>query len=93
MSEPQTSQNDWHPFHFALLIVGGLSLGTGIINLYYSFGWTGGDLNSNLRLVGFSGLDNIGALPDSSFAVPLVVIGGLCLILANANAWRHTDGY
>ena len=70
-----------------------LLMGTGVVNLYYSFGWTGGDLNSNHALVGFSGIDNLSLLPDSNYAIPLVVIGGLCLIIANATAWKATDGY
>lgn len=90
MSEPKS---ELHAFHLALLIFGGLCAGFGVVNLYYSFGWAGGDLNSNHALVGFSGLDNIGLLPSSSLAIPAVVIGALCMIIANATAWKETDGY
>lgn len=90
MSEPK---NDSNTFHLGLLIVGGLCLGTGILNLIDSFGWTGGGFNSNFALIGFHGLDNISLLPASSFSIPLVVVGAIMLVIANATAWRETDGY
>jgi hypothetical protein len=86
-------KNETHPLHLGLLLFGGLCLGTGILNLYYSFGWEGGDFNSDFGQVGFSGLDNISLLPAADFAIPMVVVGALCLIVANATAWRETDGY
>lgn len=86
-------KNEAHPAHFALLMLGGLCLGTGLLNLYYSFGWPGGDLNSNFTLIGFSALDEISMLPDAQLSIPMVVVGALCMIFANATAWRHTDGY
>jgi hypothetical protein len=86
-------QNDLNLLHLFLLIFGGLLAGTGILNLYYAFGWTGGDLNSSVELVGFSGLDNIGLLPGGELYIGLVVAGALCMIGANATAWRKTDGY
>ena len=87
------SREESHPLHMALLLLGGLCLGTGILNLYYSFGWHGGDMNSDFAQVGFSGLDNIALKPTAEFAIPLVVIGALCMIFANATAWQETDGY
>jgi hypothetical protein len=90
MSEPR---NETHPLHFSLLMFGGLCLGTGLLNLYYSFGWHGGDMNSDFVQIGFSGLDNIALKPTADFAIPLVVVGAICLIFANATAWRETDGY
>jgi hypothetical protein len=86
-------KNESHWMHLILLILGGLCLGTGIIFLYGSFGWTGGDFNSNLKTIGFSALDNISLLPDSHVSIPLIGIGTLCLVFANATAWRATDGY
>ncbi len=85
--------DDLHPFHFALLLVGGLLVGTGAVNLISAFGWVGGDINSDFSQVGFSGLDQIGLLPGADLALPLVVVGALCLIIANANAWKQTGGY
>lgn len=82
-----------HGLQLALLLAGGLMTGTGLLNLYYSFGWVGGDLNSDFTQVGFSGLNNIGLLPTSTWAIPLVVVGALTLVLANATAWRETGGY
>lgn len=93
MSSHETPTSDNNTYHLVLLVLGGLLLGTGLLNLYGSFGWVGGDFNSNYELVGFSGLDNISLLPNSTWSIPLVVVGALCLILANATAWRETGGY
>lgn len=90
---PATPKDETQPFHLALLLVGGLCLGTGVLNLLDSFGWLGGDLNSNYGQVGWSALDNISLLPGASVAVPLVVVGALCLVIANATAWKQTGGY
>jgi hypothetical protein len=87
------NNKDLYPLHLLLLLGGGLCLGTGILMLYDSFGWHGGDLNSNFAAIGFSGLDNISLLDRSEIAIPLVTIGALALIFANATAWRETDGY
>jgi hypothetical protein len=81
------------PGHFALFILGGLCVGTGLLSLYWSFGWEGGALNSNYSLIGFDGLDNISALDPSDYSIPLVVIGIACLVYGNAIAWRYTGGY
>lgn len=92
-SESQIAKDQPNGFHLGLLIAGGLLLGTGIVHLITSFGWEGGGFNSNFALIGFHGLDNISVLPDAQFSVPLVVIGALLLIIANATAWKQTDGY
>lgn len=89
MSEPK---NEVYPLHLGLLLFGGLTLGTGILNLYYSFGWRGGPFNSDLAQIGFHGLDDISLLPTGDWAIPMVVVGALCMIFANATAWRETDG-
>lgn len=85
------------PLFVALLIFGGLSLGTGILFLIDSFGGKSGDevieYNKAFTEIGFSGLDNIALLPASQISFPLIVIGAICLIVANANAWKQTDGY
>lgn len=91
MSEP--TENTFPAMHFALLIVGGLCLGMGILNLYYSFGWPGGNLNSNFAIVGFNGFSELEILPAWMVSFPLVLIGAVCLIAANATAWRQTGGY
>ena len=90
MSEPR---DEVHPMHFGLFIFGGLCVGTGLLNLYYSFGWSGGDLNSNFAQVGYTAMDNISLLPSADVSLPLIVIGALSLIFANATAWRETGGY
>jgi hypothetical protein len=87
--------------HLILLIVGGLCIGAGMINMYYSFGWAQGTTNSNARIpmntdvagVGFSGLDNISLLSSSALAIPLVAVGIFMMVIANRTAWRQTDGY
>lgn len=82
-----------HAIYLALYVLGGLCIGTGLVNLYFSFGDPAGPLNSDFAHVGFTGLDNIVPLPPSDFAVPLVVIGILCMIYGNATAWKQTGGY
>jgi len=92
-------KNETHPLHFFLLLLGGLSLGAGILNLYWSFGFSkdGGvtrtGLNQDFATTGFSGIDNIQLMNSADFAIPLVVIGVCCMVFANATAWRQTDGY
>jgi hypothetical protein len=87
------AKSETHLFHLVLLIGGGLCLATGILNLYYSFGWIGGDMNSNFAQIGFSGIDNISPLPMADFAIPMVAVGAAMMVFANAIAWRETDGY
>lgn len=87
------ARSELHPLHLFLIPAGGLILGAGVLNLYYSFGWVGGDMNSDLAQIGFNGLDNIAALPMSSISIPLIAVGALMLIIANVTAWRETDGY
>jgi hypothetical protein len=76
-----------------LYIVGGAFLGTGILNLYWSFGNGTKDLNSDFAEVGFSGIDNIQFLDNFDMAIPFIVGGLACLVIANMNAWKETDGY
>ncbi|MCB9664295.1 MAG: hypothetical protein H6732_09290 [Alphaproteobacteria bacterium] len=90
---PDASPAPGSPLHVALLIAGGLSLGTGILFLIDSFGWAGGEFNKDFAQIGFSGLDDISLLPASQISFPLIVIGAICLIVANATAWKQTDGY
>ena len=86
--------NELHGLHLFLLMAGGLCLGTGILNLYYSFGFNETqDYGKDLSTVGFSGIDNISILATSEIAIPLVVIGAVSMIFANATAWKETDGY
>jgi hypothetical protein len=86
-------KNELHPFHLPLLVVGGLCLGTGLVQLIGSFGWPGGDLNSRFDQIGWSAIDNIGLLPPGFVSIPLIVCGALAMIIANATAWKETGGY
>ena len=61
-------------------------------NLYWSFGNGDTPLNSDFAAVGFDGLDNIALLDNFDFAI-LIVAGLACLVIANMNAWKETDGY
>lgn len=88
-----TGRDDVHPLYLALFLIGGLCTGTGILNLYYSFGYAGGDENLNISKLGFSGIDNLSFLPTADFSIPLVLVGVACLVIANASAWKETDGY
>jgi len=82
-----------HPLHLALFLLGGGCVGTGLVQMYWAFGWPDGPLNSNIAKVGSNGLDNIQLLPGAEIAVALLVIGVVCLIFGNATAWRETNGY
>ena len=77
----------------ALYLIGGLLCGGGILNLYYSFGAGGHDLNGNFQAVGFSGLDNIAMLPLGTTSFGLIAAGIVCLVFANSRSWKETNGY
>lgn len=79
--------------YIGLFVVGGLCVATGIIHLYYSFGFSDGPLNQHIDKVGFTGLDNLALQPSGDFAIPFVLVGLCCLVIANATAWKETDGY
>lgn len=81
------------PLHLALFLIGGACAGTGIVNMLGAFAAPSGDMNQNFAVVGSDALDNIAAGPTFDFAIPLLVVGVLCLIFANAIAWRKTGGY
>lgn len=78
---------------YLLLVPAGLCLGTGIMLLYYSFGWEGGHLNQDLAGAGFTGLDNLGLLSAADISFGLIVLGLISMVALNANAWKYTDGY
>lgn len=76
------------------LLTGGLTLGSGIIMLINSFGLSEGvGFNEDLATVGFSGISDISLLSAGDFSIPLIAVGALILIFANATAWRATGGY
>ena len=89
---PAKPQNP-NTIYVLLYIVGGAFLGTGILNLYWSFGTGSHDLNADFAAVGFSAIDDISRLGNFQFAVPMIVGGLAMLIVANRNAWKETDGY
>ena len=91
--EGQTTPGNHKILYVIGLPLGGLLLGFGIVNLYYSFGWDGGPMGQNFQGVGFSGVDNIGLLPAADYSIPMVVMGIMVLVALNAVAWRHTGGY
>ena len=86
-------RDELHPLHLALFLIGGLCTGTGILNLYWSFGWPGGVLNGDFKTIGFDGIDNIAILPTADLAIPLLVVGVACVVMGTATAWKETDGY
>ena len=81
-------------FFVPLYLVGGALLGTGILNLYWSFGQkSGAELNGDLRAVGYDGLDNIALLPSFYLAIGAIIVGLIFLVGANMYAWKQTGGY
>jgi hypothetical protein len=79
--------------HYLLLIVGGLLVGFGIENLYWSFGDPTTELNLNFNTIGSSALDNIHVLPHAAVAFGLIFAGASTMIFLNSRAWRYTGGY
>ena len=78
---------------YLALVIGGLLVGAGVVALYYSFGAEGWQLNQDLAQSGFSGLDDIGALPASAYSLGLIAAGLVMMVALNATAWRNTGGY
>ncbi len=79
--------------HYLALLLGGLLLGAGVVNLYWAFGRPDGDLNTNFLVTGWSALDDIQVLPRADLAIPLLFAGVGILVFLNARAWRYTGGY
>jgi hypothetical protein len=88
------ARDELHPLYLSLFLIGGACVATGILNLYWSFGYEGGSVSEHISEVGFTALDNVAwPLQNAQFSIPLVVVGLLCLVFANATAWKDTDGY
>lgn len=75
------------------LPLGGLCLGFGIVNLYYSMGWGSGPMGQDFTSVGASGIDNLGLLPPADYSLVFIAAGIAILVSLNRGAWRHTGGY
>lgn len=80
------------PYVFGL-IGGGLSVGFGILSLWYSFGAPVGPMANHLGEVGFTGIDNLTLLPAGNYSIGFIVLGAVTMIALNAVAWRRTGGY
>jgi hypothetical protein len=97
MASETTTEEDGGLLHIFLLLGGGLCIGFGVVNLYFAFGYeVDGErvgLNQDLTSVGFSGLDNISRLAAADFAIPMIIVGVVLMIIANATAWKKTGGY
>ena len=63
----------------------------GILNLYWSFGQTNGTELDSVPTV-IDSLD-IAFLASFDWALPAIIAGLACLVIANMNAWKETDGY
>ena len=77
---------------YLLLVPAGLSVGLGVVLLYYSFGWEVGYLGQHISQAGFTGMDNIGPLSAVDFSIGFIVLGLVTMVFLNANAWKYTDG-
>jgi len=94
MSESPVDTNPSASRLYAIgLPLGGLCLGYGIVNLYYSMGWDGGAMGQDFVGVGYSGIDNLGLLPAADYSFLFVAAGIAILVSLNRVAWRHTGGY
>ena len=98
MAHARNDFKDSNWLHTILLIGGGLLCGHGIVLLIFSFGFTDATgnvvpLNTNFAEVGFNGLDNLHPLGMFDLSVPMVVVGLIAMIFANATAWKRTGGY
>jgi hypothetical protein len=99
-AHPDNAPKSTNLAHLALFLFGGVCTGFGILNLYWAFGRpvTPGSaervgLNENFHLIGFNAHDDIATLPAIDYAIPLLVVGVLALVYANATAWKQTNGY
>jgi hypothetical protein len=93
MSDHSAPADDLNlPYVFGLL-GGGLSLGFGVIMLWYSFGHPAGPMADHLGPVGFSGLEQIQRLGAADYSIGFIVLGAVIMVLLNAGAWRRTGGY
>lgn len=72
---------------------GGLLLGFGVLLLYYSFGYEGGNMADHLNELGASGVDQLALLDAADYSIGMVVAGAVFMIFLNAGAWKHTGGY
>lgn len=93
MSAPAAETSTGNQNLYLLLVPAGLSVGAGVVLLYYSVGWEQGDLNQNLAGAGFTGLDNLGALWAMDFSLGFIVLGVVTMVALNASAWKLTGGY
>jgi len=82
---------------YLLLPVGGILVGLGVVNLWYSFGAPDVDfdkgLNGNFQVIGSTALDNVGLLPAADYSIVLIVAGLALMVFLNSRAWRYTAGY
>lgn len=92
MASTSTTEESSMLYTFGLL-GGGLTLGFGIVSLYWSFGVPGTAINQDFALVGFSAIDNLRLLDAADYSIGLVVLGVLIMVLLNAIAWKRTGGY
>jgi len=92
MSTP-THTNAPGQMKYLALVPAGVLLASGILLLYYSFGWDGGPLNQDIGGVGYSGLDNLALQWGADFSFGFIAFGLIIMVALNANAWKHTDGY
>ena len=78
---------------YLALVIAGVLIGSGVIALYFSFGADGWELGQDFARSGFTGLDDLGPLPASSFSIGLIATGIVMMVGLNASAWRNTGGY
>ena len=83
-------------------LIGGLLVGTGFLFLIGAFGDTGfGLVIDNMQQqasvsyskYGYDASLDIGITANGIMSIFLLVSGSVCLVSANAGAWRDTEGY
>ena len=79
-----------------MLVAGGLCVATGVLTLAADSGGIGvggGEVAEVISTLGYDGVDNIAIHSHGMIAVTLCIIGAAMMVIANAGAWKETDGY
>jgi len=93
MSEASTT-NSGGTGTIALIIVGGICLGSGVMTML--FGWefgNGSDIAEQIAASGFNGIPHLHMTSSGPVAFGLIFTGIALCVAGNRGAWKNTGGY